>query len=183
MIFSRRYTRKTDAALVTLVAKSDQGAFEELLNRHQKAVYVFAFCLLRNALDAEDISQEVFIRLYRVSGYYQSRARLRTYLLRITRNLCIDHIRKKYPETMNNLPETVCSETPFNRLYSAELGKQIEDVMSDLPERQRAAIHLRHVQDMSYQEIADTLDITIKAVESLLTRARRTFRKNFSIPN
>jgi len=179
LIFSVPYKNKSDADLVALISKGDRGAFREILTRYQNAVYGFAFSILKDAPEAEDISQEVFLRLYRTSDSYRSFAALRTYLFRIARNLCIDHLRKMRPETMTNPPETVDAKTPLKQLCAAELKTQIDIILSGLPENQRAAIYLRHEQGMSYREIAETLDVTLHAVESLLTRARRSFRSRF----
>ena len=179
MIFLAPYKNKADADLVALILKGDRGAFQEILTRYQNAVYGFAFSILKDAQEAEDISQEVFLRLYRTAESYSSFAALQTYLFRIARNLCIDHLRKMRPETMTDPPEAVGAKTPLSQLCSAELKKQIDLILSGLPENQRAALYLRHEQGMSYSEIAETLGVTLNAVESLLTRARREFRSRF----
>nr|NJM03431.1 RNA polymerase sigma factor [Desulfobacula sp.] len=165
--------------MVALVLKGDRGAFQEILTRYQNAVYGFAFSILKDAQEAEDISQEVFLRLYRTAESYRNFAALQTYLFRIARNLCIDHLRKMRPETMPDPPESVGAKTPLSQLCSAELKKQIDLILSRLPENQRAALYLRHEQGMSYREIAETLGVTLNAVESLLTRARKTFCSRF----
>lgn len=179
MIFFVPYKNKADADLVALISKGDKCAFREILIRYQTAVYRFAFSFLKDAQEAEDISQEVFLRLYRTAESYRSLAALRTYLFRIARNLCIDHLRKMRPNTMTDPPEAVSPKTPLTQLCAAELKKQIDLILSGLPENQRAAIYLRHEQGMSYNEIAETLGVTLHAVESLLTRARREFRIRF----
>ncbi|MCG8618639.1 MAG: sigma-70 family RNA polymerase sigma factor [Desulfobacterales bacterium] len=179
MIFSTPYREKTDADLMTRIPQGDKKAFKEILSRYQGGVYGFALSLLRDPQEAEDISQEVFLRLYKTASSYRSSATLKTYIFRITRNLCIDYHRKKRPQAMPDPPEPVCAHTPYHQLYASELRDRIDAIISDLPGNQRAAIHLRHVHGMSYREIADTLGVTVQAVESLLTRARRTFRDRF----
>ena len=179
MIFPSPYKNKADADLVALILKGDKGAFREILTRYQNSVYGFAFSILKDVQEAEDISQEVFLRLYRTADAYRNFAALRTYLFRIARNLCINHLRKMRPETMTDPPEAVDAKTPLTQLCAAELKKQIDLILSKLPENQRAAIYLRHEQGMNYSEIAETLGVTLHAVESLLTRARRGFRSKF----
>ena len=179
MIFCAPYTKRSDSDLVALISKGDSKAFHEILSRYQNPVYGFAFSIIRDIHEAEDICQEVFLRLYRTAETYCGSAALRTYLFRITRNLCIDHLRKMRPETMTDPPEAVHARTPLKNLCTAELRSQIDLILSELPANQRAAIHLRHEQEMSYQEIADTLEVTYHAVESLLSRARKTFRSKF----
>lgn len=176
MIFGSRLDGESDGRLVALAAQGDQRAFGELLKRHQGAVYGFAFRFLNDPQDAEDIAQEVFLRLFRAAGGYKPRASLRTYLFRIARNLCIDSLRKKRPEPMEELPEAIDPKTPFDKLSEAESFKRLLDAISSLPDNQRAAILLRHNQGLNYREIAEALDVTVSAVESLLVRARRTLR-------
>lgn len=179
MIFSAPYKKKSDADLVTLISKGDRGAFREILNRYQNAVYGFAFSFVRDPQESEDICQEVFLRLYRTAASYRNTAALRTFLFRIARNLCIDHARKMRPTPMQHPPEAVYVKTPLNNLCSAELRKEIDQTLSKLPENQRAALYLRHEQGMSYREISEALGVTEHAVESLLTRARKAFRNSF----
>ena len=179
MSFPAPYKKKTDADLVALISQGDKEAFHEILNRYQNSVYGFAHSILRDVEEAEDISQEVFLRLYRTAKSYRESAVLVTYLFRITRNLCIDHLRKMRPETISPPPEAVYEKTPLNHLCTAELRKEIDNILSGLPENQRAAIYLRHEQGMNYREISQTLGVTLHAVESILTRARKSFRAKF----
>ncbi len=179
MDLSRSYKQKTDVDLISRIHKGDKKAFKEILVRYQSGVYGFAFSLLSDPHEAEDISQEVFLRLYRKARSYRAYTSLRTYLFHITRNLCIDHLRKKRPETMPDPPEPICARTPYSHLCDSELRRKIDGLISSLPENQGTAIYLRHVQGMNYQEIAQTLGVTVRAVESLLSRARRTFRSRF----
>ncbi len=176
MIFRRRLSGASDAQLVSRAADGDERAFRELLDRHQGAVYGFAFSLLKDSQEAEDIAQETFLRLYRTAGHQTFQASVRSYLFRIARNLCIDAIRKKKPLLMDELPETIDNKTPFNQLDSAESMKRLLDAVSELPTNQHMAIVLRHQQGMNYMQIADTLGVSVSAVESLLVRARRTLR-------
>ncbi len=169
----------TDADLIARIHNGDKKAFKEILTRYQNSVYGFALSLLHDPHEAEDISQEVFLRLYRTAGSYRSYATLHTYLFRITKNLCIDHLRKNRPETMPDPPAPACFRTPYSDLCASELREKIEVLISSLPDNQRAAIHLRHVQGLTYREISESLGVTVRAVESLLTRARRTFRSRF----
>ena len=165
------------------IPRGDKKAFKEVLRRYQTGVYRFALSMIQDTHDAEDISQEVFLRMYRAAENYRSYASLRTYLYRIARNLCIDHIQKKRPEIMSEPPELFHQQTPYYHLSASELRDEIQDVIATLPENQRAALHLRHIHDMSYKEISQTLNVTVQAVESLLTRARRTFRKRYKSMN
>ena len=181
MIFGSSYTRKKDADLVSMISNGDERAFGELLNRHENAVYGFALRLLRgDTQEAEDVSQETFLRLYRASEYYRPTASLRTFLLKITKNLCIDIYRKKQPELIDTLPDIIEEVTPLHILEKVIEADKLENAIKELPVNQRAAILLRHKEQMSYNQIAETMDLSISSVESLLVRARQKLRLKLS---
>ena len=177
MIF-RRHARRSDAELVARTADGDEAAFGEILERHQDAVYGFACRMLGDdCQEAEDIAQETFLRLYRASGRYRADAALRTYLLRIARNLCIDHFRKKRPELLDDIPEATSDETPMDLLEGAITVDRLEKAIAGLPVNQRTALLLRHSEQLAYNRIAEVMELSVGAVESLLVRARRTLRR------
>jgi RNA polymerase sigma-70 factor (ECF subfamily) len=178
MILHRRYARQSDADLVVLVSEGDERAFRELLHRHQDAVYGLARRLLGDIQEAEDVAQETFLRLYSASSRYRPEASLRTFLFRITKNICIDYHRKKRPVLMEQLPEIASEKTPIDLLESAIETDRLETAIDDLPANQRAALLLRHNEYLRYSEIAEVMDLSVSAVESLLVRARRTLRRN-----
>jgi RNA polymerase sigma-70 factor (ECF subfamily) len=177
MLFRRPLANTPDADLVSRTARGDESAFKELLDRYQGAVYGFARRFLKDAQEAEEIAQEVFLRLYRTADTYRPQASLRTYLFRIAKNLCIDVLRKKRPEPMADPPETTDGRTAFDQIAEAESIQRLLDALDHLPDNQRAAVLLRHDQGMRYGEIAESLNLTVSAVDSLLVRARRTLRK------
>jgi RNA polymerase sigma-70 factor (ECF subfamily) len=180
MIF-KRHTRRSDGDLIGRIADGDEGAFAELLRRHRDAVYGFACRMLNDPQEAEDVAQETFLRLYRASNRYRADASLRTYLLKIARNICIDHFRKKRPEIMDTLPETPTEETPLDLLEGAIAADRLEKAIGDLPVNQRTAILLRHTEQLSYQRISEVMDVSTSAVESLLVRARRALRRELAL--
>ena len=106
---------------------------------------------------------------------------MRTFLLRITRNICIDTLRKKRPELLDELPEPAIEETPLDLLENAvEMGR-LEKAIEDLPVNQREALLLRHTEQLSYSRIAEIMALSMGAVESLLVRARReTLRRSLA---
>lgn len=173
MTFFKRYSRHSDSELVSMVSGGDDQAFSELLRRYQDTVYGFAFRMLQDAQEAEDVVQETFLRLYKISGSYRPDAALKTFLLRIAKNLCIDYFRKKRPQLLDELPEAATGDTPLNLLQTAIETDRLEKAIDRLPSNQRAAILLRHTENMPYRQIASTMDLSEKAVESLLVRARR----------
>lgn len=177
MIQRRRHQRSDDQDLSALIAKGDESAFRELMERHQNAVYNLAFRLLGDAQEAEDAAQETFLRFYRSAARYQPSASLRMYLLKIARNLSIDQLRKKRPEPMDTLPEMVETRTPLDRLEGAIEIARLEEAIAQLPPHQREAIVLRHQEQLNYAHLADVMAVSVSAVESLLVRARRSLRQ------
>ena len=165
----------SDTDLIYLVGKGVEDAFKELLKRHQGAIYQFACRFLADSCEAEDIAQETFLRLYRFQERYIPGSSLRNYLLKITQNLCIDLIRKKSSKLME-MPEMTDNETSHDCMERVQSLNALEKAISDLPENQRAVILLRHDHHLRYKEIAQTLGISVGAVESLLVRARRKLR-------
>lgn len=180
MIFRPRYRRLSDADLVADVAQGGERAFSELLHRHQNAIYAFACRMLGDPQEAEDVAQETFLRLYQTSKRYQPDASLRAYLLRITKNICIDHFRKKRPELMDELPDPTTQQTPQDLLEGAITLDYLEKAIDRLPVNQRTALLLRHTEQLSYNRIAEVMDVSVAAVESLLVRARRTLKQRLA---
>ncbi len=177
MISRRSYTQKEDTELVALLSQGDDRALGELLHRYQDVVFGFAHGFLYDFQEAEDVVQETFLRLYRTSGHYLPKASLRTFLLRIAKNICIDLHRKKRPVLMEFFPEVVSGKTPLDLLQTAVETDFLEKAIKMLPPNQRAVLTLLHNEHLHYREIAEVMDLSVSAVESLLVRARRTLRK------
>ncbi len=176
-MFGFGYTRKSEEELVRLTARGDENAFAEIMNRHQDAVYGFGLRMLSLPQEAEDAAQETFLRFYKAAGRYRATASLRTYLIKIMKNLCIDFYRKKTPETMADPPELKDTATPLDLLEGAIAEAKLEKAVADLPVNQRTALLLRHTEKMCYKEICDVMDLSQGAVESLLVRARKALRQ------
>lgn len=167
-----------DAELVAKVAHGDEKAFRELLSRHQKPVYDFASRFLGSETEAADMAQETFLRLFRAAPTYKPGVSLRAFLLRIAKNLCIDHVRKKRPVYMETPPEQAHQDTPHAELGRNELALALAAAIRNLPENQRTAVLLRHEAGLAYAEIAEAMNLSVSAVESLLVRGRRTLKQS-----
>jgi RNA polymerase sigma-70 factor, ECF subfamily len=176
-----------DVRLMRLVAGGDTAAFEALIERHQALVAGTVARMLGSNSDVEDITQQVFIRVWRSAGRYVARAKFTTWLLKITRNLVFNEMRrtKRHPHVpvqidpeAEELPlKDETSETPDATLLQAELQRAIESAITQLPETQRMALVLRRYEDLSYEQIADILELSLPAVKSLLFRARTELRE------
>ena len=175
-----------DVRLMQLVAGGDTTAFEQLVERHQTLAAGTVARKLGSNSDVEDIAQQVFIRVWKSAGRYVARAKFTTWLLKITRNLVFNEMRraKRHPhlpvqiepgaEEMPLKDEAMA--TPDATLLQAELQAEIEKAIVLLPDTQRMALVLRRYEELSYEEIADVLDLSVPAVKSLLFRARTELR-------
>ena len=143
--------------------------------------------MLGSNSDVEDIAQQVFIRVWKSASRYVARAKFTTWLLKITRNLVFNELRraKRHPHVSVHLESQTealplkddVTLSPDTTLLEVELQKAIDDAIMLLPETQRMALVLRRYQELSYEEIAETLDISVPAVKSLLFRARTELRQ------
>ncbi len=176
-----------DVRLMRSVAAGDMAAFESLVERHQSLVAGTVARMLGSNADVEDITQQVFIRVWKSAGRYVARAKFTTWLLKITRNLVFNEMRrvKRHPHLplqigpeAEELPlKDEATETPDASLLQSELQRAIENAIGQLPESQRMALVLRRYEELSYEEIADILELSLPAVKSLLFRARTELRE------
>jgi RNA polymerase sigma-70 factor (ECF subfamily) len=176
-----------DVRLMQLVSGGDTTAFEQLIERHQALVAGTVARMLGSNSDVEDIAQQVFIRVWKSAGRYVARAKFTTWLLKITRNLVFNEMRraKRHPHQpvqidpdADEMPlKDDATATPDASLLQAELQKAIENAITLLPDTQRMALVLRRYEELSYEEIANVLDLSLPAVKSLLFRARTELRE------
>jgi RNA polymerase sigma-70 factor, ECF subfamily len=175
-----------DVRLMGLVARGDMSAFEQLIERHQALVAGTAARMLGSNSDVEDIAQQVFIRVWKSAARYRPRAKFTTWLLKITRNLVFNELRRTKRRAQMPLqadpqgeeialPDDV-TVAPDASLLELELARAIEDAITQLPETQRMALILRRYEELSYEDIAEVLDLSVPAVKSLLFRARTELR-------
>ena len=179
-----------DVRLMQLVRAGDTVAFEELVERHQRLVTGTVARMLGNNSEVEDIAQQVFVRVWKSAKRYVPRAKFTTWLLKITRNLVFNELRRR--SRHSQLPLHVESEeeerpikderatAPDALLLEQELQCAIETAVAQLPETQRMAVTLRRYHELSYEEIADVLGQSVPAVKSLLFRARSELRIRLS---
>ena len=173
-----------------LVSGGDTAAFEQLIERHQALVAGTIGRMLGSNSEVEDIAQQVFIRVWRSAGRYVPRAKFTTWLLKITRNLVFNEMRRSKRHASVPLQiETQTEEIPLKdeagqapdaSLLESELQGAIERAITALPESQRMALILRRYEELSYEEIADVLDLSVPAVKSVLFRARTELRERLA---
>jgi RNA polymerase sigma-70 factor (ECF subfamily) len=175
-----------DSDLITRAAGGDPAAFQALVERHRSMVYRVAYQFAGNHYDAEDIAQEVFIKVYRSLDKFRQDAQLSSWLYRIVMNACIDHRRRQVPtgsapfgeEAEQKLLNTV-EETPGpeERAYAGELGQVLETEINRLPNGQRIVFIMRHHQGLKLGEIADALGLAEGTVKRQLHAAVHRLRQ------
>jgi RNA polymerase sigma-70 factor (ECF subfamily) len=170
-----------DAKLMQRIATGDQRAFRDLMQRHLSRTVRLAARILGSTGAAEDVAQEAFVRVWKHAGNWedpkQAGAKFTTWLYRIVLNLCIDEKRKRSFTDIDAIPERA-DETPDAEanMQRREKAARVKAALAELPERQRAAFVLCFYEGYSNKDAADMLGISVKAIESLLVRARRSLR-------
>ncbi len=179
------------------VRGGDRLAFEELVECHQQRVVgTVARMLGADSADAEDVGQQVFLRVWRSAARYEPTAKFTTWLYTIVRNLVFNEMRRRKGRPTTSLDAAAgdgegertvgeafghladpCAPAPDATLLEGELQAAITEAIGSLPETQRMALVLRRYEDLSYEEIAETLGQTVPAVKSLLFRARTLLRE------
>lgn len=179
--------------LVERLSGGDPAAFRELVETYKKKMYFFALNLVRDPADAEDISQEVFLKAFRGFKTFKRDARLSSWLYRIAYNTSIDHLRRK-PMTPEAEEEAVLdagedgfserppSPDPVRTAETQLLSVRVEKALQNVSDRERLVFLLRHYNDLKLDEIAESLQISIGSVKSYLFRCLRKLRKEFSRP-
>ena len=181
-----------DADLISRAAGGDPSAFQAIVERHRSMVYRVAFQFAGNHHDAEDIAQDVFIKVYRSLTSFRQDAQLTSWMYRIVMNACIDHRRRHRPATaapfseeaeqkMLNTPEE--RPDPEERAYAGELGQVLECEIGRLPKGQRVVFVMRHHQGMKLGEIADALGLAEGTVKRQLHAAVHRLRQALTQAN
>ena len=179
-----------DFALMTRIGAGDHEAFRQLVERHQNAVVGTVTKMLGNIHDAEDIAQQVFLRIWRNARRYRPDAKFTTWLYTITRNLVFNETRRRgrkkevsadeREETAHQVIEDSPEYRPDQELLQNELRAAVDQAIAALPETQRMAVILRRYEQLPYEEIATVLKLSVPAVKSLLFRARTTLRESLA---
>lgn len=171
----------TDEQLMQAVVGGNLDAFNELVLRYQGRAGKTAYRFLGDSMEAEDVAQETFLKILEAAQRYRPTAAFRTYFYRVLTRLCVDRTRKKRLTSIDDIPEVVDpSLGPTENLIDKERQAQIRNALDTLPYKQKAAMILRHYEGLSYAEIALILDISPKAVERLISRARASLQARLS---
>ncbi len=168
-------TEVGDDALLVLYANGDARAARLLTLRLTPRVFAQAFRMLGDRAEAEDVAQEALMRLWKIAPEWrQGEAKVTTWLYRVTANLCTDRLRKRRSVGIDEIPEPEDDAVgPAEALQDKARLDALQAALNDLPERQRQAVILRHIEGLGNPEIAEIMEITVEAVESLTARGKR----------
>lgn len=169
----------SDEALLVLYAKGDPLAAQVLSRRFLPRVLAHAARVLKDQAEAEDVAQEAMLRLWKIAPDWRAgEAQVTTWMYRVTANLCTDRIRKRRSVPLDSAPEPE-DDTPSagEAMQDAARAQALNAALMELPDRQRQAVALRHLEGLSNPEIAEILDCGVEAVESLIARGKRALTK------
>ena len=171
---------RTEADLLAAYARGEAWAARGLTTRLTPRVYAQAFRMLGDAAEAEDVAQEAMMRLWRAAADWQSGdAKVTTWLYRVAANLCTDRLRRRRwaGPPLDDIPDPADTRPSAEaRLQDTARRDALGEALMTLPERQRLAVILRHIEGLSNPEIAEILDLGIEAVESLTARGKRALK-------
>lgn len=176
----------SDQELMQRVSAGDESAFEELIRRFQDQIFGYFRRNGAGVQDAEDLAQEVFVKIYRSSGSYVPTASFATFAFTVARNCWIDFIRRsKRRGTSCEFDETLLVveneyDSPEERLRRQELEREVGAALARLPEKQRQTLILAEGQGLKYQEIARIMDIPVGTVKSRIFSAIKTLRESLA---
>ena len=168
-----------DAELIRRIARGDARAAERFVHAHAERLVRLAKRMLNDAAEAEDVAQEVFIRVWKEAPKWQpGAAKFQTWMHRVALNLCYDRLRRhrEQPDAEAGLTVADPAASPGDAWLAEQRAARVRAALQLLPERQRAAIALCHFEELSNIDAAAALEISVEALESLLGRGRRTLK-------
>ena len=177
-----------DAELVGRCLQGDERAYRDLIARYRRQVYNLALRMLRRAEDAEDLTQETFVRMFRALERYDTTRPFGAWIITIASRLCIDHLRRRRLNPMSMFQKDAASEEeyvieaedpgpgPDVVTVHREEERRAVDLIDSLPEHYRIVVMLRHQQDLSYEEIAEALELPLGTVKARIHRAREILK-------
>lgn len=178
--------------LVLLLQQGDESAFKKLVDEWQNMVYNTAVSIVQNEDDADDITQEVFIQVYQSVSSFKGESKFSTWLYRVTVSKALDHEKKKKRKKRFGLVQSLFGGDGEEQVHAVEFnhpGVQLErkekagelfNALKLLPDKQRIAFTLHKLEGQSYQEVAEIMNSTLYAVESLMSRAKTNLKKELN---
>ncbi|MDX2343202.1 MAG: sigma-70 family RNA polymerase sigma factor [Acidimicrobiia bacterium] len=179
MGLSEQHSKHAALSDMELVEASlaDLEAFGELVRRHQDFVYGAALRIVRNPVMAQDLAQETFVRAHRALPGFRGQAQVRSWLYRIATNLALNAVQRRREYPTDTVPDIPTRLDPARDAENLALRSELEDAIAELPPKLKKPLVLREYEGLSYQAIADTLDLPINTVRTRILRARRSLRE------
>jgi RNA polymerase sigma-70 factor (ECF subfamily) len=190
------YSEVSDQQVVVYAQQGREDAYRELIARYERPVFSLIFRMVRDKETAEDLAQETFIKVLNNIDRYLPEFKFSSWLFKIANNITIDFLRRRQLDTISieGAPDAVTAESrrataialasggesPLQELESKELGEQIEKAIGKLRPEYRACILLRHVEDYSYDEIAEIVKLPLGTVKTYIHRARAELREHLA---
>lgn len=174
-----------DSALVARVLAGEREQYGELVRRHQDAMYRYALGMVRSADAAADLVQDSFVKGFARLDTCQDAGRYAAWVFRILRNLCLDYLKDRRRQVVPldpEMPYASDSEDPGLALEREELRRSVATALAALPEAQREAFLMKHVEDLSYEEMADRTDASVSALKMRVMRAREALHAMLAEP-
>lgn len=170
----------TDSKLIQAIATGDRQAFKTLYDQYSDRVYNLALSYAKNIKDAEEITQDVFVKIFKSASTFKGKSSLSTWIYRITVNTSLNFLKKRTRFTLFALPPdpslSVDFEHPGVLLENQENAIALYKAMDCLPDNQKTAFILSYIEELPRQEVADIMETSLKAVEALLQRAKKNMR-------
>ncbi len=180
---------KSDEELIGRAAEGDKEAFADIVRRYQSRIFKLAYRFTGNSEQARELAQDIFLKVYKAAGTYVVKARFQTWLYRIATNHCLNAVRKSRREhsadneTLSALyhrDDSRSDITPREAAERTERVQMVQNALANIPERQRMAIVLLRYENMSYREIARTMQCSVAAIESLVFRGMQNLKSQLS---
>jgi RNA polymerase sigma-70 factor (ECF subfamily) len=172
-----------ETELILKFKQGDKFAFRQLVEKYQDSVINTCYRFLRNKEEAEEVAQDVFLKVYLSFNTYQPKTKFSTWLFKIVVNSCLNKLRDKKKFSLSQLDEDLHASSenqPDKSLEQEELRMLVRNAVDSLPENQRTVILLNQYEGFSYQDTAKILDCSVSAVESRLFRAKESLKKKLS---
>ena len=172
----------SDEELVRRISEGNHGAFAQLVERHSKLFFSAAYRMLNNVEEAEDTVQDAYVKLWQQPDRFDPSkgVKFTTWFYRVVTNLAIDQTRKRKPQVKSEVLDVMADKAPLADEQLSEQDEQtaLEEAIERLPERQKAALNLCFYEGLSNKEAAEVLDVGVKALESLLMRAKKALKED-----
>lgn len=171
-----------DMPLIRRMANGESQALEMLMDRHMKKIHGTAYRMLGDQMQAEDVTQMVFLNIWNLAPKWaQGQARVLSYLYKVCTHRCLDILRKKKESLPGELPDQIDQQpSALNLIENRETAERVQSAIAQLPDNQRAAINLFYYEHQSLKMAAETLEISPSAFESLLRRARKSLKSHLT---